>query len=40
MPSGDAREFNCEFESEGDIKLDDNFFKGYFTTFGKEKANV
>ena len=40
MSSSDVREFNCEFEGEGDIKFDDTFFKGYFTTFKMKKANV
>ena len=30
MSSWNEREFNCEFEGEGVIKLDETFFKGYF----------
>ena len=40
MSSWNVREFNCEFEGEGDIKFDDTFFKGYFTTFKMKKANI
>jgi len=40
ISSLDAKEFNCEFEGEGDIKFEDKFFKGYFTTFKMKKTNV
>jgi len=40
LSSGNVKEFNCEFEGEGDIKFDDTFFKGYYITFKMKKSNV
>ena len=34
-----VREFNCEFEGDGDIKFEEKYFKGYYANYMMKKVN-